>query len=145
MSTRLGALWEKRLNAWHSLYRTRGHAWVRKAHPPTISKNGRLVRAGTAHPDYYGTLKGGRSVVFESKATGKERWPLSEVKKHQARDLSREVELGGIAFVALFSSRSQVGWVLMWEDIRGRKSLTMSEAAEIGREFCPKDGWLPCL
>lgn len=51
--------------------------------------------------DYKGTLKGGRSVVFEAKHTDSDVMKRDRLKEHQLEYLRRHEELGAICFVIL--------------------------------------------
>lgn len=66
-----------------------------------------------AQPDYKGTLKGGRSVVFEAKHTDDLRIDQRRVTEEQAAALSRHEKLGAVAFV-LVSFRFENFYCVPW-------------------------------
>lgn len=79
-SRAMGKLFEDRIDASFAYYRARGFADVEKTPEPikVLSKPDKYMRftacfTKSAQPDYKGTVKGGRTVVFEAKFTwGKE-------------------------------------------------------------------------
>lgn len=153
-----GRSWEIDLARWHDAYRRDGRACIQRAHPPVKHirslGGGQFVgvRDRTGPPDFWGTLPGGRAVVFDAKECSAARWPLKAVEPHQARDLEAHTRQGAVAFVALdFAGR---GWVLPWDRLvepywmtvdgearRGEASLTPADVALIGLPM-GADGWL---
>ena len=74
-----------------------------------------------AQPDYKGTLKGGRSVVFEAKHTSSDRIMQDAVKLHQAQHLESSSELGAVCFVLV--SLGGGFYRVPWEDWKNLKEL----------------------
>lgn len=72
------------------------------------------VYTKAAQPDYKGTLKGGRSIVFEAKHTNSMRIEKIRVNEEQAASLSRHQQLGAICFV-LVSFRFENYYVVPWD------------------------------
>lgn len=75
-----------------------------------------------AQPDFQGTIDGGRSVVFEAKATDKDRILQSAVTEEQARALESHANMGALAFV-LVCLRGRAVYRVMWEDWQNMKEL----------------------
>lgn len=86
----------------------------------------------SAQPDYKGTLKGGRSIVFEAKHTEAPRIEKDRVSEEQAEALSRHERLGAICFVLVsfrFENFYAVPWEV-WKNIEqkfGKKSLNEND------------------
>ena len=85
-----------------------------------------------AQPDYKGTLKGGRAVVFEAKHTDDDRIEFNRLTKEQRDDLEHHHKLGAVAFVLVSMSLTEcfrVPWAV-WRDMAatyGRKYMTRDE------------------
>ena len=85
-----------------------------------------------AQPDYKGTLKGGRAVVFEAKHTDDDRIEFNRLTKEQRDDLEHHHKLGAVAFVLVSMSLTEcfrVPWPV-WRDMAatyGRKYMTRDE------------------
>lgn len=99
-------------------------------------KAGRFVACYTkaAQPDFKGTLKGGRSVVFEAKHTSADRIEQKRVTAEQTEALNRHHALGAACFV-LVSFRLthfyRVPWAV-WRSMPehfGKKSATPVDLA----------------
>lgn len=79
-----------------------------------------------AQPDFKGTLKGGRSIVFEAKFTSSDKMQQSVVTEKQAEALERHQRLGAKCFVVIsfsFKNFYRVPWEV-WRDMKsiyGRK------------------------
>lgn len=88
-----------------------------------------------AQPDFKGTLRGGRSVVFEAKTVQKNRIYHSAVTPAQQEQLDRHYELGALCFVLVsvgLTKFYRVPW-RVWNDMKriyGRKYMTQEELAE---------------
>lgn len=145
----LGRSWEIALEAQHDRYRRDRLAVVWKTEPRR-DRTGRYVEK--APPDFVGVLADGRGVCFDAKDCTRSRWPLSNVKPHQARDLEAVYLAGGVAFVAL--RMGSVGHFLPWGALResyqawrlgeGSASLGPRDIERIGREMDGAD-WLGVL
>lgn len=88
-----------------------------------------------AQPDYKGTLKGGRAVVFEAKHTDDDRIEYSRLTKEQRDDLEHHHKLGAVAFVLVSMSLTEcfrIPWPV-WRDM----------AATYGRKYMTRDELLP--
>lgn len=90
------------------------------------------VFTSQAQPDFKGTLKGGRSVVFEAKASESDQIKQSVVTSEQARALTSHAALGAAAFVLVSLSLRdfyRVPWSV-WTNMKslyGRKYMTAAE------------------
>ncbi len=100
-----GKHFENRLDAAFAHYKERGWAIVEKTpepmHPTKSLCNGKFVAyfEKKAQPDYKGTLKGGRTVMFEAKFTATDRLEQSRVLQSQADYMDRHTALGARCFV----------------------------------------------
>lgn len=127
-----GKLFEQRIDAALARYDRLGLATVEKTPEPMrpIKRltEGRFVAVfeKPAQPDYKGTLKGGRAVVFEAKHTSTGQMDQSRVTADQAKRLDRHQALGALCFVvAGFGQEDvfRVPWEV-WRDMKaafGRK------------------------
>ena len=90
------------------------------------------IRGKQAQPDYKGTLKGGKAVVFEAKHTDDDRIEYNRLTKEQRDDLEHHHKLGAVAFVLVSMSLTEcfrVPWPV-WRDMAatyGRKYMTRDE------------------
>ena len=127
-----GKFFEQRIDAALARYDRLGLATVEKTPEPMrpIKRltEGRFVAVfeKPAQPDYKGTLKGGRAVVFEAKHTSTGQMEQSRVTADQAKRLDRHQALGALCFVvAGFGQEDvfRVPWEV-WRDMKaafGRK------------------------
>lgn len=127
-----GRLFEQRIDAALARYDRLGLATVEKTPEPMrpIKRltEGRFVAVfeKPAQPDYKGTLKGGRAVVFEAKHTSTGQMEQSRVTADQAKRLNSHQALGALCFVvAGFGQEDvfRVPWEV-WRDMKaafGRK------------------------
>ena len=100
-----GRRFEARLNEAFTYYLERGFADVNKTpEPMRVTKNlgnGKFLAfyEKKAQPDYEGTIKGGRSVIFEAKFTDTDRMEQTRVTPEQAKYIDRKHRLGARCFV----------------------------------------------
>ena len=115
-----GATFEKMISDTLDIYRRYGIANVHKYPEPL-----KVIRAtgkGTfeccfvkrSEPDFIGTLRGGRAIVFEAKHTDNDRILQEVVKEHQAAALDAHEKLGAACFI-LVSLRMRDFFFLPWE------------------------------
>ena len=103
------------------------------------------VFTSQAQPDFKGTLKGGRSVVFEAKASEGNQIMQNVVTQEQERALSSHASLGAIAFVLVSLSLREfyrVPWSV-WKNMKdmfGHKHMTADELEKYRVSF--KNGFL---
>lgn len=134
-----GSYFESMISGSCDYYLDRGLAKIEKTPEPMKPlgpKNykGQFLACYTkqAQPDYKGTLKGGRAVVFEAKHTDDDRIEFNRLTKEQRDDLEAHHKLGAIAFVLVSMSLTdfyRVPWPV-WRDmaeIYGRKYMTHAE------------------
>ena len=122
-----GEYWENMIEAACRNYRLDGLAEITK--PPEPMKplsrpnaRGQFTACYTkqAQPDYKGTLKGGRAVVFEAKHTDADRMQRSVISEEQEKQLNRHQKLGAECFV-LVSFGLQQFFRIPWEVFRDMK------------------------
>lgn len=103
------------------------------------------VFTAQAQPDFKGTLKGGRSVVFEAKASESGQIRQTVVTPEQARALTSHAALGAAAFVLVSLSLRdfyRVPWSV-WTDMKslyGHKYMSATELEDYRVSF--KNGFL---
>ena len=85
-----------------------------------------------AQPDYKGTIKGGRTVMFEAKFTAKERMEQDRVEREQGEYLDRHERLGARCYVLAGFGSGEVyripwpAWRAM-KELFGRKYVTEAD------------------
>lgn len=134
-----GSYFEAMISGSCDYYLDRGLAKIEKTPEPMKPlgpKNykGQFLACYTkqAQPDYKGTLKGGRAVVFEAKHTDDDRIEFNRLTKEQRDDLEHHHKLGAVAFVLVSMSLTEcfrVPWPV-WRDMAatyGRKYMTRDE------------------
>lgn len=138
MAKAIGKQFEARLDESFSYYAQRGYAFIEKTPEPMRPTknlgNGKFIAyyEKKAQPDYKGTIKGGRTVMFEAKFTGSDRMEKSRVLQNQQDYMSRNQKLGARCFViAGFSSGSvyRIPWDV-WDAMKehfGRKYVTEAD------------------
>lgn len=134
-----GSYFEAMISGSCDYYLDRGLAKIEKTPEPMKPlgpKNykGQFLACYTkqAQPDYKGTLKGGRAVVFEAKHTDDDRIEYNRLTKEQRDDLEHHHKLGAVAFVLVSMGLTEcfrVPWPV-WRDMAatyGRKYMTRDE------------------
>lgn len=117
-------------------YRMKRLARLDKAATPTKNIRGRLVYAEKSTVDFYGTVKGGRSVYFDAKSTrNKTSFPLKNIKDHQTDFLQEQAELGAAVFFLIEFAEQKEFYYLPYSIARQY----IDEAAEGGRKSIPYD------
>lgn len=136
-----GKLFEERIDAALAYYDRLGLASVEKTPEPmrpirSLSE-GRFVAVfeKPAQPDYKGTLKGGRAVVFEAKHTITGQMEQSRVTESQAKRLEHHQKLGALCFVVVGFGPNEVFRVpwKVWRSMKaafGRKYVTPKDLEE---------------
>lgn len=101
-----GEYWEGMIEASCRYFRLNGLAEIEKTPEPMKplgrpNKRGQFLACYTkrAQPDYSGTLRGGRAVVFEAKCTEADRIRRSVITSEQEKKLDRHEALGAECFV----------------------------------------------
>ena len=100
-----GKQFESELDTAFEYYKEKGFADIEKTPEPMrvirSLGNGQFIACfeKKAQPDYKGTLKGGRSVMFEAKYTSSDRMEQSRVSEKQADYLDNQQKLGARCYV----------------------------------------------
>ena len=94
----------------------------------------------TAQPDFKGTVKGSRSVVFEAKHTDTDRLKQDVVTDEQVQALNRHVKMGAECFVLVsfgFTDFFKIPWDVFknMKTHYGRKYITPEDVKEYGIEY----------
>lgn len=133
-----GKRFEARLDESFSYYREKGYADIEKTPEPMLPTkslgNGKFIAyyQKKAQPDYTGTIKGGRTVIFEAKYTSTDRLEQNRVLPSQAEYMARKETLGARCFVLAGFSSGEVYripwpiWSAMKENF-GRKYVTEAD------------------
>jgi len=142
-----GEQWENMIEAACRNYRLHGLAEITKTPEPMkpISRpnaKGQFMACFTkaAQPDYKGTLKGGRSVVFEAKHTDTDRITRGVVTEEQEKQLNRHENLGALCFVLVSFGLKRfyrIPWII-FRDMKehyGRKYIKPEEIEEYSIKF----------
>ena len=143
-----GKSFEERIQASFDYYKAAGTAQVDKTPEPVkfIKRlsGGRFEAAPDrkAQPDYKGTLKGGRSLIFEAKFTSGDKIEDSRVTEIQWRYLDQASKLGAYCYViAGFGTGNvyKIPWEI-WSSMKeyfGRKYVTEKDL----RQYQVKVAW----
>ena len=100
-----GRAFEDRLDRSFDYYNETGYAQIDKTPEPMKVlrrlEKGRFIACflKKAQPDYKGTVKGGRSVMFEAKYTEQDRMAQDVVSEEQRKYLDRGAQLGARCYV----------------------------------------------
>lgn len=136
-----GQLFESVLDRTFAYYSEKGYAQIDKTPEPfKIIKrleNTRFIGCFVkrAQPDYKGTIKGGRSVIFEAKYTSTDRITQDRVSDAQWSYMEKASKLGARCFVlAGFKSGGiyRIPWPV-WSDMKkkfGHKYVTEDDLSE---------------
>ena len=115
-------------------YEKNGLAVIEKTPEPMrpLSRldNGRFIACyeTKAQPDYKGTIKGGRSIVFEAKYTSGMRMAQQRVTDKQAERLDWHLQMGAVCFVLVGFGDNSV-YRIPWherkrmKEVYGKKSI----------------------
>lgn len=133
-----GKNFERLIDEALAYYEQKGAAAVEKTPEPMRPTkdlgNGKFISyyEKQAQPDYKGTIKGGRSVVFEAKHTTSDRIEQNRVTQEQSDRLDKYHSMGALCFVFVgFNMRDffKVPWEV-WREMKqtyGRKYATPDE------------------
>ncbi|MFA9380207.1 MAG: Holliday junction resolvase RecU [Acetanaerobacterium sp.] len=141
-----GELFEKIIMASCDYYRERGIAHIEKTPEPFhVTKScgagcfyGNFAKQ--AQPDFKGTLRGGRTIVFEAKHTDADRIKQDRVSQIQTDELNT-CELFGAVCAVIVSFGMQGIYMVPWDTWRnmplifGRKYITAKDVAQYKRRF----------
>lgn len=102
-----GKQFEQRLDNSFEYYQIKGFAAIEKTpepmRPTKSLGNGKFIAffEKKAQPDYKGTLKGGRAIMFEAKFTDTDRMEQSRVLQGQSDYMNLHSKLGARCFVVI--------------------------------------------
>ena len=152
---REGEAFEFHIEAALIRYKEAGIAEIEKTPEPIKQlgkKNGRgqflACYAKRAQPDFKGTLTGGRSIVFEAKATRQDKIEQNAVTQDQSERLDAHQKLGALAFV-IVGMNLQDFYRVPWEtwrnmkEIYGRKHMKRDELEPFRIDW--RDGMIQLL
>ena len=132
-----GRQFEERLDKAFAYYREKGFALIEKT-PEPIRVTKRLEKGKfigffekRAQPDYKGTIKGGRTVLFEAKYTEKDRIDQNRVDQDQTTYLNRYERLGARCYILVGFGSGEV-YCIPWAIWSGMKAL-------YGRKYVRED------
>ena len=143
-----GKAFEDKLDKAFAYYKAKGFAQIDKTPEPTKMvkrlENGKFIAVfdSKAQPDYKGTLKGGRSVMYEAKYTSSDRITDSRVTDAQRQYLTQASQLGAYCYILAGFSSGNV-YKIPWEiwarmkDFYGRKYVTEEDL----RQYQLKTAW----
>ncbi len=138
LSRERGAQFEAWINESFEYYKERGFAAIEKTPEPMKPikslGEGKFIAVYTqkAQTDYKGTIKGGRTVIFEAKYTDADRLEQSRVRKNQEDYMKLRSALGARCWV-LAGFRSGEVYKIPWEvwthmkETFGRKYVTEAD------------------
>lgn len=133
-----GKQFEERLDQSFAYYAQKGFAVIEKTpepmRPTKSLGNGKFIAfyEKQAQPDYKGTIKGGRTVMFEAKFTASDRMEQSRVLQSQQDYMEKHTALGARCFVVAGFNTGNVYCVpwSVWESMKeqfGRKYVTEAD------------------
>lgn len=138
---KLGAMFENLIERSCNYYRHKGIAHIQKTPEPFRmvgkSRNGQVVGfyEKQAQPDFQGTLKDGRSIVFEAKHTNSTNLEFDRISRVQSHELDRHSKLGAESYV-IVSFKFEQFYLIDWKDWKqlkktvGKKSVNRKDLAE---------------
>lgn len=106
-SKRNGERFERLIELSCNMYKRENKAFIQKTPENTRFlrplEGGKFVAVHDkkSQPDFQGTLKGGRSVVFEAKHTNSTNIRFDRLQMHQKRELVKHWQLGAEAFLLI--------------------------------------------
>lgn len=134
-----GALFERMIDASLKWYASRGDAHIEKTPEPMKplrppNERGQFLACYTkqAQPDYKGTLKGGRSIVFEAKHSESDKIDYGRLTEEQRDALEAHYQLGAFAGVLVSLGMTDF-YMVPWEiwrrmtEIYGRKHMKKAD------------------
>ena len=111
----LGIIFENTVKSICKIYEMNGLAVIEKTpEPMKVLKyidGGRFeaVFEKSAQPDFKGTVKGGRTVVFDAKFTEGDRIRYQSLSNHQRETLKKYSEIGAMSFILVgFANRENL-------------------------------------
>lgn len=146
-SRELGLAFEERIKVACEAYKNQGIAFIEKTPEPFAITDKEYDKKGKflgflghfekkAQPDFKGTLRGGKSIVFDAKATEKDRIERATVTDEQKKDLDYHFALGADCYV-MVTFKLQTYYCVPWytwshmREIYGRCYITMDDILEM--------------
>ena len=134
-----GEFWERIIDASCEHYRQEGVAEIEKTPEPLRPikplGEGKFIACfrKMAQPDYKGTLKGGRAIVFEAKHTDSDKLLRNIISAEQEKRLNMHLKLGAECFVMIsfgFEKFFKVPWAV-FRDMKKKYGLKYVTADDI--------------
>ena len=149
-----GSAFEKLITTSCEYYEEKGIALIEKTPEPfrvtRNLKNGKFEGyfIKKAQPDFKGTIRSGKSIVFDAKATETDRINLSALTDEQVKRLELHRRLGAEAAVLLCFGFKEFAWIpfdifIRAKDINGHKHWTIQESRDFAVYL--KNGYLDFL
>ncbi|WP_225743352.1 Holliday junction resolvase RecU [Marinilactibacillus sp. Marseille-P9653] len=143
LAKRNGENFERLIEMTCAYYSKMGVAYIQKTPEPMkviavldkVKGHFRAHYEKKAQPDFTGTLKSGKSVVFEAKHTEGTNIPFKRIIEEQERDLRLHDHLGAVAFVLIsfkmkhFYAVPYKDWIHM-KETSGKKSVNQDDLAK---------------
>lgn len=135
-----GAEFEKLIERSCEYYREKGIALIEKTPEPIriltkVDNHGTFKACFTkqAQPDFKGTLKGGKAIVFDAKCTMTDKIPISALSDEQVKCLTMHENLGAISGVLMTFGFKAYAFMTVYrflsaKEIVGHKHWTAYEA-----------------
>lgn len=137
---RNGSNFERLIEMSCAYYQQMGVAHIQKTPEPfrLLRKQGSQaigIYEKKAQPDFTGTLKGGKSIVFEAKHTNGTNMPFDRINDTQERDLAYHSHLGARASIIVSFSMKHFYMVPYadWKELKetiGKKSVNQSDLVD---------------
>lgn len=143
---RVGAAFETLVERSCGYYLNSGRAHIQKTPEPfrmvSQGRNGQVVGffEKMAQPDFQGTLKNGRSIVFEAKHTNSTNTRFDRISVAQSRELDRHSAFGADCFIIIgfeLTNFYMVNW-RDWQNLKksiGKKSVNEKDLKEYGVKY----------
>lgn len=149
-----GNAFEKLITTACEYYEEKGIALIEKTpepfHVTRNLKNGKFEGYFTkkAQPDFKGTIRSGKSIVFDAKATETDRINLSALTDEQVKRLELHRRLGAETAILLCFGFKEFAWIpfeifMAAKDINGHKHWTIQESRDFAVYL--KNGYLDFL
>ena len=148
----IGKMFEEKVQTICEIYELNNLARIEKTPEPMKilkhidSGHFETVFEKSAQPDFKGTVKGGKCVVFDAKFTESDRIKYQVLSEHQRKKLLKYDELGAIAFVLVGFANGAIYKIdiHIWEKMKeqfGRYYIKQDELEELNfRAITNKNG-----
>ncbi|MFL2071181.1 Holliday junction resolvase RecU [Marinilactibacillus psychrotolerans] len=156
LAKRNGENFERLIEMTCAYYSKMGVAYIQKTPEPmkpikVINRAKRLFQAVytmKAQPDFTGTLKNGKSVVFEAKHTDGTNIPFDRINDQQQEDLALHNHLGAMTFILIsfnmkhFYAVPYKDW-MQFKEHSGKKSVNQTDLVDY--QISTEKGYLNIL